>query len=102
MEFRNFWNSDQFDNLRERIVTISGGIKSSKSLTLRIEANAILKKDTGSAEPFDGIVEYFWDNAASLMDIYATEEAKALMKEIVEYLGQFVDLGNSPGFFTEV
>lgn len=100
-EFRAFWNSEKFDSLRNQVVDISGGIKSSKSLTLKIGATVIVRKDRGTGEPFDGTFEYFWNDAASLMDIYDTGDAMAVMREMNAYLEQFIDMSNSIAFFTE-
>ncbi len=76
-------------------------VRSEKFLTLQVEANLVLKQDRGMADPFDGMVEYYWDNAASLMEIYTTEEAQAALKEMTEYQKKFVDFAHSAGFFTE-
>ncbi len=100
-EFKDFWNSEKFDDLINQVATVSGATKTLKERTLQVEANMILRQDRGTAEQFDGVFEYFWNDAASLMDIYSTEDAQAIMKEMTEYLEQFVDLSNSTGFFTE-
>jgi len=100
-EFRNYWNSEEFEELRYKVVAISGAKKSSKSLTLQVEANVLLMQDRGTAEPYDGTFEYFWDNAASLMDVYDTGDAIAAMREMNGYLEQFVDMSKSSAFFTE-
>ena len=100
-EFRDYWNSEGFDELIGRTVSVTGAVRNSKSLTLQVEANLILRNARGTAEPFDGIIEYFWDNAAALMDIYATEEVQAILQEMTEYQARFVDAARSTGFFTE-
>lgn len=78
-EFREYWQSDTFDDLVSRIAAVSGAVRVSKSLTLQVEANAIIRQDRGSAAPYDGILEYFRSDVASLMDIYAGEETQALL-----------------------
>jgi hypothetical protein len=100
-EFRDFWNSEKFDDLRNRLATVSGAVKTSKSLTLQVEANAIIRQDRGTAEPYDGVFEYLWNDAASLMAVFDTEDAQAIGKEMMEYQEQFIDLANSSAFFTE-
>ncbi len=100
-EFRDFWNSEKFDALRNQVVTVFGAIKSSKSLTLQVEANVIVRQKRGTAEPYDGVFEYLLKDAASLMAVYDSEDAQAVMKEMAEYQEQFVDLASSAAFFTE-
>ena len=100
-EFRDWWNSEEFDALRERVATISGAIKSTKTYTLQVEANFIIQQDRKTGEIFDGVFEYFWNDAASLMDTYNTEDAQLARNQMTEFLSQFVDLSNSAGFFTE-
>jgi hypothetical protein len=100
-EFRDFWNSEKFDDLRNRVATLYGAVKTSKSLTLQVEANLTVRQDRGGAEPYEGVIEYFLNDAASLMTVYDTEDAQVIGKEMEAYLEQFVDLANSAGFFTE-
>jgi hypothetical protein len=101
-QFRNYWNSDEFKNLIKQIVTLSGAKRYSKSATLVIEANTMLQKRRGSSEPFDGVLEYWWDKASHLDDLFNTAEAGLLTQKMLDFQKQFVDIANSSAFFTEV
>lgn len=55
----------------------------------------------GSAQPFDGVLEYWWDNSSQLNTVLHTPQCDLLMKSMLEYQKKFVDLENSCAFFTE-
>ncbi|MFQ5644166.1 MAG: hypothetical protein ACE5FQ_10790 [Thiogranum sp.] len=100
-DFREFWQGAEFDELIGKIVALTGAVRYSKSLTLQVSMGEDLVSDRGLAQPYDGILEYYWDNAQRLPEVYATEEARALSEQFTRYQGQFVDLASSTAFFTE-
>lgn len=100
-EFRDYWNSDEFETLVQRMVSLFGVINHQRNLTLKVELNNEIMKERGSGEPFDAIIEYWWDNAQELMETLGTEEADVLMREMKEYQNQFIDFSSSHQFFTE-
>ena len=100
-DFRRHWQEAAFDDLIARIVALTGAERCAKNLTLSVAANTLLMQERGLAEPFDGIIEYWWHDAANFDELYNSEERKALMQEMQDYQGQFVDLAASAAFFTE-
>ncbi|MGD8618132.1 MAG: EthD domain-containing protein [Gammaproteobacteria bacterium] len=100
-DFRRHWQEAAFDDLIARIVALTGAERCAKNLTLSVAANTLLMQERGLAEPFDGIIEYWWHDAANFDELYNSEERKALMQEMQDYQGQFVDLTASAAFFTE-
>ena len=86
---------------RSRVVALTGAEQCAKNLTLDVEANVVLMQDRGLGEPFDGIIEYWWHDAAHFEDMYNSEERKALMREMQDYQSRFADLAASTSFFTE-
>jgi len=101
-DFREYWQGAEFDELIQKIAGLTGAVRYSKSLTLQVGMGDELVSDRGLAQPYDGIVEYYWENAQHLPEVYATEEARALSEQITRYQGQFIDLANSTAFFTEL
>lgn len=101
-DFREYWQGAEFDELIQKIARLTGAVRYSKSLTLQVGMGEDLVSDRGLAQPYDGIVEYYWENAQHLTEVYATEEARALSEQITRYQGQFIDLANSTAFFTEL
>lgn len=100
-DFREYWQGAEFDELISKVAELTGAIRYEKALTLDVSMGEHLISDRGLARPYDGIVEYYWDNAHHLPEIYATEEARALSEQATAYQGQFIDLANSTAFFTE-
>ncbi len=99
--FRNYWQSQEFEDLLHRVIDITKAQHFTKNLTLDVEANVMIQAERGGGEPFDGIIEYWWDKGSELMDLYATDEAKKVRKEMMDYQHQFIDLAASSAFFTE-
>ena len=100
-QFRRFWNSAEFDELINQVVAASGAKRFNKSATLVIEANIQIQQQRGSSEPFDGVLEYWWDKAAHLSDLFAQPQTKLLLQQMMDYQKQFIDLSHSSSFFTE-
>lgn len=100
-EFRDYWNDSAFRFLIKRVAEISGADRYAMSLTLQVEANMRLMEDRRSREPFDGIIEFWWKEAANLIDLYDSPVGKKLVSEIMEFESAFVDQGASSAFFVE-
>lgn len=99
--FRNYWSSREFEDLLQRVIDITKAQHFTKNLTLDVEANVMIQEERGGGEPFDGIIEYWWDKGSELMDLYGTDEAKKVRQEMTDYQRQFIDLAASSAFFTE-
>ena len=100
-EFREYWQAPEFDALIERVVAHTGAEHFAKNLTLTIAANQLLMHDRGLGEPFDGVLEYWWHDAAHFETLYNDANSKALMREMQDYQQQFADISTSVSFFTE-
>lgn len=100
-EFREFWQSPEFDALIDRVVALTGAELSAKNLTLTVAANQLLMQDRGLDEPFDGVMEYWWNDVAHFEAMYNDPNSKALMREMQDYQQQFADISASVSFFTE-
>lgn len=100
-DFRDYWQGAEFDDLIAKVARLTGAVRYSKNLTLQVSMGDDLVSDRGLAQPYDGVVEYYWENAHHLADIYATEEARKLSEQTTHYQSQFIDLANSTAFFTE-
>ena len=101
-EFRRCWADTTFDELIARTVALTGAERCAKNLTLKVAANVVLMQERGLGEPFDGVIEYWWHDAAHFEDIYNSRERKALMQEMQDYQARFIDLAASTSFFTEI
>lgn len=101
-DFRKYWQAAEFDELIQKIARLTGAVRYNKSLTLQVGMGEDLVSDRGLAQPYDGIVEYYWENAHHLPEVYATEEARTLSEQTGRYQRQFIDLASSTAFFTEL
>ena len=91
-----------FDAIIDQVVEHTGANGRAKNLTLMISANELMQERRGgSAQPFDGVLEYWWDDAAGLNSVLHTPQCDLLMQSMLEFQKQFVDLENSCAFFTE-
>lgn len=100
-DFRDYWQGAEFDDLVKKVAALTGARRHEKNLTLQVGMGQLLISDRGLASPYDGILEYYWDNANHLARVYETGEAAALLQQVQRYQSQFIDLANSTAFFTE-
>ncbi len=100
-DFRQYWNGAEFTGLVDRLGLALGAMRVETNLALMVEANVELMEERGSREPFDAVLEVWWDNARRLMELRESPQVAALFKEIEDYQRQFVDFTSSRRFFTE-
>ena len=101
-EFRQYWNDPKLDAIIDRVVEYTGATGRAKNLTLMVSANDLMQERRGGAAPrFDGVLEYWWNDASQLNAVLNSPQCDVLMKSMLEYQKEFVDLENSCAFFTE-
>ena len=100
-DFRNFFNGQKMNDFIEKTIELTKPVGCKLSLTLKIEANTMLLEERGGEEPFDGLIEMWWEKGSDLMKIRETEEFKQVMEEAVEFQKQFVDFSRSSRFFVD-
>ena len=66
-----------------------------------VGANATIREMKGTAEPHDGLLEMWWDNAATLMDKAGSDSAADLRAQVQALEAQFIDIDRSNLFFTD-
>ena len=99
-EFREYWNSPEFADLTNKIVELLGAVSIMHNLTFNIELNNQMMKERGAEEPYDAIMEAWFESAADLYKL-DSEEANQLFAEMTAYQEKFVDFHASKRFFTE-
>jgi len=100
-EFRQFWNDPKFDAIIGRVVEYTGATGHVKDLTLMVEANVLMRERRAYGEPFDGVLEYWWEDASQLHSVLNSEQCSVLMQSMLDFQRQFVDLEKSCAFFAE-
>jgi len=100
-EFRRYWNSAEFSALLEFLGRLTEARKVERNLTLLIDMNTELMKERGSKEPFDGVLEVWFDNARIFDDEHEGSELNKFLEQMENFQKQFIDFGESMRFFTE-
>jgi hypothetical protein len=100
-EFRHYWNSVEFNELVERIAGLYEVESYAKNLALKVQATYELIEARGIGEPYDAVLEYWWNDARDLEEKYELPEARSLFEEMKDYQARFIDLSRSTAFFTE-
>ena len=101
-DFRRYWSSQKFTDMLTELGTITGAVRVRKNLTLLIDMNLELMRQRGSDEPYDGILEAWWDNARVFGDDHPNaEKMESFLQEMEVYQQQFIDFSQSRRFFTE-
>lgn len=100
-QFRQQFDDPKLGALMERTAALTGALRYAKHATLNVQANDLVREQRGTSAPFDGVLEYWWDNAAHLLERVNSPEGRALTQEMLAYQKQFVDLSGSSAFFTE-
>jgi len=79
----------------------SGNTVHNKNLALKVQATYELIEARGIGEPYDAVLEYWWNDARDLQEKYESPEARSLFEEMKNYQAQFIDMSRSTAFFTE-
>lgn len=101
IDFRNAFTSEKMKDMLRQGVELSGAVSYKLCLTLKIEANTGLMDERGGEEPFDGVMEMWWESGSELTAIQGSDEFKRLQDEMTAYQEAFVDFSRSSRFFTE-
>lgn len=99
-EFRKYWLEKHGPFVRS-FAEIMGARRYVQSHTLDSPLNEAARLPRGTAEPYDGITEIWWDNADVLISALQRPEFNEANRKLAEDEGQFVDLERSSVFFTQ-
>ena len=100
-KFRDYWNDPQFEILLDNLVSLLEPFRVARKLTLQVSANMRIMQARKTQEPYDAVIEWWFESASQLAPLLAKPEAHAALKEMFKYQNQFIDLSKSPSFFTE-
>ena len=100
-DFRQYWESSAFSELMDKAVAVLKPNRHDRNLSLQVGANVKLMESRGSEEPYEGVIEWWWESAAQLGPLLDTPQAQGLILEMRAFQEQFVDFASSPSFFTE-
>lgn len=100
-EFRRFWNSEELKDLTLRLFDLLQPVRKHYALVLAVEANQDLMRERGGAEPFDAMMEFWFENAQRFEQLSTDSEYLRLRAAMESLLAPYVDFSRSARFFTE-
>lgn len=99
-EFRAYWFDRHGPLVRQHAQTLRAR-RYVQSHRIDSPANAVVRKARGSAEPYDGIAEIWWDSLDGLYAAGLSGAGMAADRILVADERRFVDLARTAVFFTE-
>jgi hypothetical protein len=97
-DFRRHW--DDYRALWQGYADHVGALRVSYSTTLAIEANERIAIERGTADPFDGLVET-WADDAHVLGLHRDDElAREIQHKVIAKQHEFLDLPRCCFFFT--
>ena len=101
IDFREAFSGSKMQDFVRQGVELTGAVSHKLCLTLKIEVNTGLMEERGGEEPFDGVLEMWWESGSSLLDLKESDAFKKLQEEMTAYQSEFVDFSRSSRFFIE-
>lgn len=98
--FRDYFVSTH----RDKICAVARQLKAKKfsqSLALMVEEGFMLMARRGTASPYDGINEIWWDSARDFSKQVKMNELEQILEQFFAGEEEFIDLHRSRLFFTE-
>ena len=102
MEFRRYWQSNDYRQLLEECLEMTDGIRFQTNLVLKVDQNAAIQHARGTRPSYDGVVEIFWSNTHKAVEMFQAEEGKPLTTRLLDYEHQFIDFSESSISITEL
>ena len=101
VEFRRYWQSDDYRQLLEECLEMTEGIRFQANLVLKVDQNTAIQHARGTRPSYDGVVEIFWTNTHKAIEMFQ-EEDRPLKTRLLDYERQFIDFSESSISITEV
>jgi uncharacterized protein (TIGR02118 family) len=99
-EFHRYWLEEHGPLVRS-VAGAIGAVRYVQSHTVAPELNAVLRESRGSAEPYDGITEVWWESLDALQASMGTPESQDAQRRLLEDESAFIDVARSAVFMTE-
>ena len=100
-EFQTYWHEHHAELVRRHASTLRIR-RYVQSHTFADERLASVSEVRGGpADAFDGVAELWWDSVDDLIAVLTTPEGQAAGQELLSDEATFIDLANSPLFFTK-
>ena len=99
-EFQRYWFDDHAELVRRHATTLRIRRYTQSHTFSDVRLSPALDSRGGPTDPFDGVAELWWDSADDLFEAMSTTEGLAAGLALLEDERTFIDLANSPLFFS--
>lgn len=100
VQFLEHWHGIHADIAR-RGASALGAVKYVQNHTVSLPINDALRESRGAPEPFDGVVELWFESVEDVASTFHEPGARAAIKALLIDEPNFIDLEASPMFLTE-
>ncbi len=97
LEFRHYW--DEYRRQLEAGLAEVGATRVDFSTTLAVEDNLRLTVTRGTREPYDGVVEIYFENPKALREALTDGLGQRFLENLRAFQEEFIDLDRSTFFF---
>ncbi len=99
-EFQRYWVEKHAQLVRRHAPTLRIRRYTQSHTFSDVRLTPAIEVRGGPTDPFDGVAELWWDSAEDLIEAASTAEGLAAGRALLEDERTFIDLPNSPLFFT--
>jgi uncharacterized protein (TIGR02118 family) len=99
-EFHRYWLHEHGPLVRS-VADAIGAVRYVQSHAVSPELNALLRQSRGSAEPYEGITEVWWESLEALRAGLGAPESLEAQRRLIEDESKFIDFARSCVFITE-
>lgn len=99
-EFQRYW-LEKHGPLARRLLPLLGAKRYVQSHTLETPFDDLLRQSRGGGEPYDGLVEVWFDSLQDLESAFGTAEGARASEELLSDERRFIDLSRSSLWFAE-
>jgi hypothetical protein len=97
VEFRRYWEA-----YREKVQALAEGsraVRFATSTALSVEPNVRVAMSRGTDEPYDGVVEIWWETGPDALEVLNRPDTQAQIADIRRLQEEFINLKGSSFFF---
>ena len=99
--FQRYWLDNHAELVRQHAAALRIRRYTQSHTVADTRLSPVIESRGGRNDPYDGVAELWWDSAADLLEALSTSEGLHAGRTLREDEGTFIDLPNSPLFFSE-
>jgi uncharacterized protein (TIGR02118 family) len=99
-EFQRYWIENHGELVRQHAATLRIRRYTQSHTFADHRLSPVIESRGGRIDPYDGVAELWWDSAEALLEALSTPEGLNAGRVLREDEASFIDLPNSPLFFS--